>query len=155
MKRIIPSLALCAFVVALAAPLALAQGAATTAKPAAPTIEKTTKTTVTHKQTVVTKTEPARKELLDLNTATKEQLEALPGVGEAYAAKIVGGRPYMNKSQLVSKNIVPAGVFAKFRAMVIAKQAEAAKPATMTTEKSTEKVTTKHSLKTAKPAAVK
>jgi hypothetical protein len=155
MKRIIPSLAVCAFVVALAAPLALAQGAATTAKPAAPMVEKTTKTTVSHKQTVVTRTAPAPKEMLDLNTATKEQLEALPGVGEAYSAKIVEGRPYASKHQLVSKNIVPAGVYAKFRSMVIAHSAEPAKPAVMSTEKATTKTTTKHSVKAAKPTAVK
>ena len=135
MKRFISSLALCAFVVALAAPLALAQGGSTPAKPAAPAVEKAMKTTATHKEAVAKKTEEVRKEMLDLNSATREQLVALPGVGEAYADKIIAGRPYKMKHQLVSQNIVPAGVYAKIRSMVVAKQAEGEKPAAMAGEK--------------------
>ena len=65
-------------------------------------------------------------DLLDLNSATKEQLMALPGIGEVYAQKIINARPYANKGQLVSRDVMPAATFRKIADMVIAKQDKSA-----------------------------
>lgn len=60
--------------------------------------------------------------LVDINHATVDELKAVPGIGDAYAAKIIAGRPYSSKSQLSSKKILPPAVYKKISAKIVAKQ---------------------------------
>jgi competence protein ComEA len=65
-------------------------------------------------------TTPAGK--IDINTATADQLKAFPGIGEAYSKRIIDGRPYANKSQLLSKGILPSATYNKIKDQIIATQ---------------------------------
>ena len=108
--RGIGSLSLAAsFAFALLAADALAQGAAQAAKPPSTTGSKS--------QTTAAATDP-----LDLNSAGKPDLMKLNGIGDAYAQKIIAGRPYKRKDELVTRKIIPQATYDKIKDLVVAKQ---------------------------------
>ena len=75
---------------------------------------KTTRTTATAKSSTATG------DKLDINTATADQLKAIPGIGDAYAKRIIDGRPYTAKNQLTSRGILPVAVYNKIKDQIIA-----------------------------------
>jgi competence protein ComEA len=74
------------------------------------------------KATAAPKAAAAKTVLVDLNSASRAELVAIPGIGEVYAQKIIDGRPYARKDQLLSKNVIPAATYDKIKDQVIAKQ---------------------------------
>jgi competence protein ComEA len=120
----IKSLALLTLAVGLlSAPLAFAQGST----PAAGTSEtKAPATTEKAKSTKSTSSAHKSSAKVDLNSASREALIKLPGVGEAIADKIIAARPLKSKDELVSKGIVTKAEYSKFSSHVIAKQAPVA-----------------------------
>ena len=112
------------FTFALLAATALALGSLT----ASPSIAQTTQPAAKSDKMAPapkadSKMAPAAKpDLLDINSASAEELDALPGVGKAYSAAIIKGRPYKGKDELVQKKIVPQKTYDGIKDKIIAKQ---------------------------------
>lgn len=99
------------------------------------TTTTTTTKTVHHSKKAASASSATSSEKLDINTATKEQLEALPGIGPKYSQKIIDGRPYRSKAELVSKHVVPRSVYDRIRADIVAHRAGTATASSKSTTK--------------------
>jgi competence protein ComEA len=86
------------------------------------------KTAPTPAQSGKSATKAPASKLIDINSATVEQLKTLPGVNDGLARKIVDGRPYRVKTDLVRKNIIPQAAYTRIAGLVIARQTAAPKP---------------------------
>jgi competence protein ComEA len=92
----------------------------------------------TGKQAAPTKkaqTAEKKTEQIDINSASKQQLMTLPGIGDAYAQKIIDNRPYRAKNELVQKKLIPQATYDKISAQIIAKQAAGEKKSSGSSKK--------------------
>ena len=68
------------------------------------------------------KAESAKQQLVDINSASADDLKGVAGIGDAYSKKIIDNRPYKRKDELVKKKVVPQATYDKIKDHIIAKQ---------------------------------
>lgn len=115
--KIFVNTVLAAFFMLLSTGLCLAVDA----KPAK-AVNETVKADTSAKGVTQVKSSDAKSILVDINSASEAELRAIPGIGDAYAAKIIAGRPYANKAQLKSRKVLPSTLYEQVKEKIIAKQ---------------------------------
>ena len=111
----------------LATSLSFAQNDQTGASTSSNQSTTTTTTKKARKSRTASDTSSKTSGKLDLNTATKDQLMSLPGITDADAQKILDGRPYRAKNQLLSKGIISKDEYAKIKGQIVAHRSKTAK----------------------------
>lgn len=92
--------------------------------PAQTTASSGPDTKATTKGPKKTKSATAKPQKMDINSATKDELQTLPGIGDALSQKIIDGRPYKAKNDLLKKKIVPQSTYEKIKDQIVAHQAK-------------------------------